>query len=143
MINYQIETGVKYDYVIKLRPDSKLTKNIMELLDILETTDAQIITEHDHFVITKYELSDIFKLMEHYGEYNEPVETKNDIYRYLFRDSVVWADNFIRFCPEKQFTDNIYYTLLSKGYDFDTAFKGITYPNYTALYGGNLTYRHM
>jgi hypothetical protein len=143
MINYQMETDIKYDYVIKLRPDSKLTKNIMELFDILETTDTQIITEHDHLVITKYELSDIFKLMENYGEYNENVNQKYNLYKYFFRDGIVYPDNVFRFSPEKQFSDNISDKILSKGYDFNTAFKGITYPNYTSLYGGGGNYKYM
>jgi hypothetical protein len=47
------------------------------------------------------------------------------------------------FCPEKQFTDHVYHTILSKNMDFHESFFGIIYPSFNLLYRGYNKYGHM
>ena len=145
MKDYQTQTGVIYDYVIKLRPDSKLTKDIFPLFDILETTDTQIVTEHDHFTISKYDLSDTFDLIGKYGSYDEHCDKKKEegIYSYLTRDGHYYPNNIMCYCPEKQYSDNVYFAIKSRNLEHDKAFKGIIYPTYTAIYRGNGKFAYM
>jgi hypothetical protein len=143
MKNYQEETQTHYDYVVKMRPDSELRKDIMELFDMLETTRKQFVVEHDHFVIVKYEFSEIFKLIENYGNYDEHIDLKKDIYYYLTSTGELYPNQIMCFCPEKQFTDNIYYLLKSKDLNFHESFHGFKYPTFTALYRGNGVYAYM
>jgi hypothetical protein len=141
MKNYQEETGTNYEYVVKIRPDSVFKNNTNQLFDSLETTNKKIICEHDHFVITKYEFSEIFSLMETYGKYNASIFEKIDIYQFLTRDNSFNNDDYLRFCPEKQFMDNIFDILkIKNNLDFHESFYGIVYPSYTALYRGNGVY---
>jgi hypothetical protein len=143
MKNYQNKTGTTYDYIVKLRPDSKLSKDIMPLFDILETTDVQIISEHDHFAIVKSEFSDVFNLIGNYGKYNEHCDNKKMIYSYLTRDGRLDSNKIICYCPEKQYTDHIYFIIKSRNLQFDQIFQGIIYPNYTSIYRGNGVYAYM
>ena len=143
MLNYQIETKTNYDYVVKLRPDSELTNDINELFNILETTNKKIISEHDHFVITTYEFSNIFRLIEEFGKYNEQISIKPYIYCHLSVSGQIYPDNVMCYCQEKQFMDNIFYKIKSKNLDFQDCFQGIIYSKYTKIYRGNGVYAHL
>ena len=142
--NHQKQTGATYDYLIKIRPDSLLMQDTMPLFNILETTNKQIIMEHAHFAIMKYELEDIFKLIEKYGIYNESISIRYNLYAsFLSRTNNFGYDNVMIFSPEKQFTDHIYYTILSKNMDFNESFLGLVYPSFQILYRGNSKYAHI
>ena len=140
--NYQEKNNIKYDYLVRIRPDIRIMQDIMPMFNILEQTNKQIITEHEQLFILKYELEDIFKLIECYGNYQEPMYLKN-IYSYLTRGVNLEPYNIMCFCPEKQFTDHVYHIIKSKNMEFSDTFYGITYPSFNLLYRGNNKYGHI
>jgi len=143
MLNYQKKHGVKYDYLIRIRPDSRIMQNIMPLFNILETSNKKIIAEHDQFFILKYEYQDIFKLVEYCGTYNEDVNLKSNLYMYLMQHGNLYSNDILCFAPEKQFVDHVYYTVKNKGGDFNETFLGLTYPSVTVLYRENGKYGYI
>ena len=142
--NYQNQTNTTYDYLIRIRPDALLMQDTMQLFNILESTNRQIIIEHEQLCIMKYKLEDIFKLVEKYGEYNEHINNKYNIYAsFLSKSGKLYPNNVMCFCPEKQFTDHIYHTILSKNMNFNDSFFGMVYPSFNLLYRGNSKYAHI
>jgi hypothetical protein len=142
--NYQKQTNASYDYLIRIRPDSLLMQDVMLLFDMLENTNLQFITDHDHFFILKNILEDVFKLVEKYGIYNDHINNKYNIYAsFLSKNGILYHNNVMCFCPEKQFTDHVYYTILSKNMDFNESFFGMIYPSFQILYRGCGKYAHI
>ena len=141
--NYEKENNIKYDYLIRIRPDIRLMQNVMPIFHLLESTNKQVFIEHEQLCIMKYELQDIFKLIETYGKYNKSIHCKESIYYYITAGEQLATDNIMRFCPEKQFIDHIYYTLKYKNYDFFETFIGTKYPSFNLLYRENGTYGYI
>jgi hypothetical protein len=132
---YQNQTDTNYDYIVRIRPDSRLMQNLIGLFNILDKTDIKFITEHEQLCIFKYELRDICKLIDHFGTYNKSMHEKYSVYRFYSRNKAeVFDDVQLRFSPEKQFMDHVYYTILDKGHEFNDVFLGITYPSFNLLY---------
>ncbi len=140
---YQLDTNSKYDFFVRIRPDARLTQNIVPIFKLLDENNKYLFIEHEQLLIFNPELEDIFKLIEHYGEYTENIETKKGIYMYLTAGGDLLANNQMMLCPEKQFVDHIYYILLKKNINFFNALYGIKYPSFNLLYRENFTYGHI
>ena len=142
LYNYQLQTNTTYDYLIRIRPDSRIMQDIMPLFNILETTNTQIITEHEQLCIMKNSMKDLFKLIEYYGDYNKSV-INNNMYNFLSRAELLNNDYIYKFCPEKQFIDHIYFILNNNNFNPTDSFIGIHYPSYTLLYREDGTYGYI
>jgi hypothetical protein len=135
--NYQNKSNITYDYAIRLRPDTSLNKNLMELFNKLENTDIKIILEHNLFQICKFEFSEIFNVIETYGTYNDPIEKRYNYYQAFLTpnpSTPLYPENIMMYCSEKQIADNIVYILDKYNYDVTKHFLGIRYPNFVKLH---------
>jgi hypothetical protein len=142
--NYQKKNNITYDYLVRIRPDILLMQDTMQIFNLLENSNKQIFIEHEQLCIIKYELEDIFRLIEFCGKYNKPIKDKMSIYLYLSAGLDEPSSEYIyRFCPEYQFVEHIYYTLKKKNYDFFKTFIGIQYPSYNLLYRENGSYGYL
>ena len=94
-------------------------------------------------MIVKPELENVFKLIEHYGTYEEPVQNKYAIYLYLTGGSPLATEQVMKYCPEKQFVDHIYYTLLQNNKDYFKSLCGVKYPSFNVLYRENCSYAYI
>jgi hypothetical protein len=144
-----IKTDTTYDYLIRIRPDLLFMQPIMPLLNLLETTNIKIIQEHEQLCIMKYELKNIFKFVNDYGMYRDPLFKKQGIYHFLANDKAALYNNIINnpyvmfFAPERQFVDHVYYVMEKANMNFYEEFIGITYPTCHVIYRGNNTYGHI
>ncbi len=141
--NYQQENNIEYDYMMRIRLDARIMQDINILFDYLETTNKQIFIEHEQLMIIKSEHQNVFKLIEYYGSYDENVRDKYGIYLYLTGGDELLCDQKMRYSPEKQFVDHMYYTLLSNNKDYYSSICGIKYPSYNALYREDGTYGYI
>jgi hypothetical protein len=142
--NYQKETNTEYDILIRIRPDIRLMQNIVPLVDLIESGERKIIMEHEQLCILDYKLENMFTLIEKYGTYQEHIDNKKDIYlSFLTRGNTLSPDYIMRLCPEKQFTDHVYYTVLEQNLDFNNSFYGLIYPSFNLLYRGSNIYGHI
>lgn len=138
--NHQKKTNITYDYLVRIRPDIRLMQDIIPLFNILETTNKEIIAEHEQLIILKYELRDIFKLIKYYGTFKN-CQNNRDIFRHFIKqESDMLSEQICRFCPEKQFIEYLNYIFINKKLIFKEVFTGITYPSYNLLYRGNGIY---
>lgn len=150
MRDYMIKTDTNYDYLIRIRPDLLFMQPIiMPLLNLLETTNTKIIQEHEQLCIMKYELKNIFKYVNFYGTYRDPLSKKQGIYHFLANDKNALHHNINRdsrvmfFAPERQFVDHVYYVMEKANMNFYEEFIGITYSTCHVLYRGNDTYGYI
>jgi len=147
MKDYQTATYIKYDFIIRIRPDIRLMQNVMPLFNILEKTDCLICSEHEQLCIVKYELHEMFDFIKYIGSYNESISAKSYIYNHYVRKEdggqFPIDDNFLMYSPEKQFVDNVYYFILKLNKDFNKSFIGIAYPSYNLLYRENGKYGYI
>ena len=142
--DYQTKTNIHYDYFVKIRPDIRIMQDLFPIFELLEQSNKYIFVEHDHLFIVKNELEDIFKIIENYGSYNQPIDIKKSTYLYLTAGSELYNNNVMCFCPEKQFVDHVYYTMLKQDLNyFDSFCAGTKYPSFCLLYRENLTYGHI
>ena len=49
----------------------------------------------------------------------------------------------MRYCPEKQFIDHMYYTLIDKKYNYFDSMIGLIYGSFNLLYRGNNQYGYL
>jgi len=144
MKEYQRQSRVTYDYLVRIRPDCEIIQDIFPLFQILENSSKQIIIEHEQLGIFKYEMEDIFRLVEYYGCYNEStIFIKNSIYKYITAGGDLIDDIFMRYCPEKQFIDHMYYSLLNKNYNYFDSMIGLIYGSFNLVYRGNNQYGYL
>lgn len=148
MLNYQRESNKKYDFIVRIRPDIQLMQDLMPIFNILEKTDKQIFSEHEQLCIVKYAMHDMFNFIEHIGTYNENIALKRHIYDHYIRpnqgDGKMPLDDLnLMFSPEKQFQDNVYYTLVKNNMNFTESFFGCSYPHYNLLYRENGLYGYL
>jgi hypothetical protein len=136
-----------YDIYIKIRPDSRMMQDINILLNEIEK-GKKIICEHDHFFILTNELEDVFNFINVCGDYTSiSVEENIKRYKHLIRSGVLYPDgtfgpdHVMRFCPEKQFMDHIFSTLINRDIS-DNLFLKLVYPSFQLLYRGNNIYGH-
>ncbi len=142
--HHQKKTNTHYDYFVKLRPDSRLMQNIYPIFELLENSSKYIFMEHDHLVICKKELRDIFDIVEYYGTYKQNINNKKYIYcLHYFKFVEIYSDQVFRFTPEKQFMDHIYYLLMNMNVCFSEAIYAVTYPCFNLLYRTDCTYGHI
>jgi hypothetical protein len=136
--------NIQYDYIVRMRPDMRIIKNMITMFDEIESNDLKIIMEHENICIMKPELEDLCRIIEFYGMYTEDTNLKKEIYRHLTHSPELigyHGDNaLICLCPEKQLLDHIYYIFKLKKFDFSRSFRGIRYPEYNAIYRGNGKY---
>jgi hypothetical protein len=141
MKHYQKENNTTYDYFIRIRPDLRIMKDLLPLIDCIDSNDKHMIMEHDHLWMVDKELEDVFNLIERYGDYNKEVEVRNPIFKHFLKNVTEMAsDQITRFCPERQLLEFINETIKNKNMVFNEAFLGITYPSYYLLYRGNGQY---
>ena len=91
-------------------------------------------------------MKSIFEASEKLGEYNEDIMLRFNIYISCLSKTNSFNSNTnteMLFCPEKQFIDHIYYTILSKNMNFNESFLGLVYSSYTIIYRGNGRYAYM
>ena len=142
MKNYQIKTHTKYDYLIRIRPDSMLKQDFMPFLDYIESTQTQLIIEHENLCILKYTLKDIFKVIKEYGRYQKPVENSNGILSHLNTNPnhLLIHEVSNRFCPERQFMEHVNDIINRKNSTFKDSCVAIMYPSLHTLYRGNYVF---
>lgn len=140
--NHKQKNNIEYDYLVRIRPDIRLMQDIMPLFHILETTNKKIIMEHEQLCILKYDLRDMFKLINYYGFFKTQIN-ENIFKHFIKQPSDMLIDEICRFCPEKQFIEYLYYIIKNKNLIFKEVFTGITYPSYNLLYRGNGIYGYV
>ena len=147
MKEYQTETNITYDFIVRIRPDIRLMQNVMPLFNMLEKTDYLIASEHEQLCIVKYELHEMFNFIKYIGSYNESISAKRYIYNHYMRkeqgSEMPEDDHNIMYSPEKQFMDNVYYAILKLNKDFTKSFIGFAYPSYNLLYRENGKYGYI
>ena len=141
--NYQEDSNQTYDYFVRIRLDARIMQDLNLIFDYLEKTEKSIFIEHEQLMIVKPELENVFKLIEHYGTYEEPVQNKYAIYLYLTGGSPLATEQVMKYCPEKQFVDHIYYTLLQNNKDYFKSLCGVKYPSFNVLYRENGSYAYI
>ena len=130
LIQYQRATSTKYDYIIRIRPDSRIMRNISTLMNILDTTDAQVITEHDQLTIFKYNLVDILKLITCYGDYVDDKDLTK--YKFMNASGNIGLRDFL--APERNYVNHIFHVISKNNLEWNKSFIGILYPSYHLLY---------
>ena len=146
MKEYQTEANIKYDFIVRIRPDIRLMQNVMPLFNMLENTDYLIFSEHEQLCIVKYELHEMFNFIKYIGSFNESISAKRYVYKHYMRTSqgdMPLDDHNLMYSPEKQFMDNVYYTILQLNKEFSKSFIGVAYPSYNLLYRENGTYGYI
>lgn len=160
--NYQQETNIKYDYYVRVRLDSLIIQDLYPVFEYLEeNVEKSIFIEHEQLMIIKPGLENIFNLIEYYGTYEEPIQTKKAIYLYLTAGDKLETENTMKYSAEKQFVDHIYYTLLemsnkslsnegtkgTKGTDYIlhwfNSVCGVKYPSFNVLYREDGSYGYV
>lgn len=141
--NYQEDSNQTYDYFVRIRLDARIMQDLNLVFDYLEKTEKIIFIEHEQLMIVKPELENVFKLIEHYGTYEEPVKNKYAIYLYLTSGSSLATEQVMKYCPEKQFVDHIYYILLQNNKDYFKSLCSVTYPSFNVLYRENGSYGYI
>jgi hypothetical protein len=141
--NYQEDSNQTYDYLVRIRPDARIMQDLNLVFEYLEKTDKLIFIEHEQIMIVKPELENVFKLIEHYGTYEEPMQNKYAIYLYMSAGSPLGTEQVMKYSPEKQFVDHIYYTLLQNNKDYFKSLCGVKYPSFNLLYRENGSYGYI
>jgi len=143
---YEEENNIKYDYFIRIRPDSRLMQDVSLLFEIMETTNKLFITEHEQIYIVKPELQEIFKLIEYYGYFTITDDDYLKIHEKLIFDiyrphyKLIYSP---RFGSEMQFFTYLNYILNKNNYCVNDTFIGIPYPCFNILYRGNGNYGYI
>jgi len=137
--DYISKTNTKYDYIMRIRPDIQLLKNITTIFNILETSNLKIVTEHEQLCIFVSDLKDILKIIFYYGDY----KNIEDIiyYKFLYSNDQVSINDYL--IPERQFISHIFSIFKKNNYNINESFMGIKYPTYNALYKEDGSYGYM
>ena len=127
MTNFMNDNNIKYDYIVRTRPDSRIMQPIVPIFNTLNNSDdIKLFTEVEQLIISKFQFHDIFKFICYYGDY------------FGHKDQVNGNNTF---SPEGQYFAHIGSTLKNNG--------GFHYPksviimrpgNYNILYRGNGVY---
>lgn len=141
--NYQDDSNQTYDYFVRIRLDARIMQDLNLVFEYLENTEKSIFIEHEQLMIVKPELENVFMLIEHYGTYEEPVQNKYAIYLYLTGGCPLATEQVMKYCPEKQFVDHIYYTVLQNNRDYFKSLCGVKYPSFNLLYRENGSYAYI
>ena len=131
--------GIKYDYIVRMRPDSYFVQDLKIIFNMLENNYKTVVAEHEQLIICKAKYGKIFELVKYFGNYTEDVLVKTNIYRFLCQNkTIVFNNAHMMFAPEKQFIDHLIHVVMEtdglQSYDkFSEIFVGITYPSFQAL----------
>lgn len=131
--------GIKYDYIVRMRPDSYFVQDLKIIFNMLENNNKTVVAEHEQLIVCKAKYGKIFELVKYFGNYTEDVLVKTDIYRFLCQNkTIVFNNAHMMFAPEKQFIDHLIHVVMEtdrlQSYDkFSELFVGITYPSFQAL----------
>lgn len=139
---HEKKTNIKYDYYVKIRPDSRLVQDMNILFTILETTNKQIIMEHDHLYILKSSFQEIFKMIDYFGFFSNYV-TDMKIFNHLNKEPCQSIDHLYKFAPERQFMEYVLYIVVNNNLNFEDAILGIIYPSLQLIYRGNGSYAYV
>ena len=73
MTNFMNDNNIKYDYIVRTRPDSRIMQAVLPIFNTLESSNIKhIFVENvDQLVITKFQFHEMFKLVCYYGDYLE------------------------------------------------------------------------
>lgn len=131
--SYQEETGVQYDYFIKLRPDIIIQKSLLPIFEQLDS-GKKVFMEHNLFEVASFEFFDVFyNLAYHYGSYHR---SRGDGWNNHgeYPNFCPMDCNVIKFSSEMQVTNCFYDMLEEKGYSPSEHFFGSIYngPNGSA-----------
>ena len=140
--NHQKKTNTKYDYYVKIRPDSRVMQDMNALFNILETTNKQIILEHDHLFILKSSFEEIFKMIDYFGFFSNYV-TDMKIFNHLNKEQCQPIDHLFKFAPERQFMEYVLYIVVNNNLNFEDVILGITYPSLHCIYRGKGCYAYV
>jgi hypothetical protein len=141
--DYQTKNNIKYDYLVRIRPDIRIMQDLMPLFAILETTNKQIIMEHEQLCILTPYLEEMFAFVNYMGTYKGSLWDHMQRYTFLSRDGLGYPDKIWKFAPEKQFVDYVYDFVSKKQLDYFEVLLGITYPSFNLLYRGNNEYAYI
>jgi hypothetical protein len=157
--DYQLKTNTHYDFLVRIRPDIRVTQDLMFLFNLLESTNIKIILEHEQLCILKPELEEMFELIKHYGRYNQKAEPLKRVYMQFYNTEKGLSKEFlniryrisgdflndwvIRFSPEKQFVDHIDYLMSIKNLNPDKSYIGMAYPSYNLIYDNTKKYKYL
>jgi hypothetical protein len=131
--------GIKYDYIVRIRPDSYFVQDLKIIFDMLENDYKTVVAEHEQVVVCKAKYGKIFELVKYFGNYTEDVAIKASIYRFLSPNkTIVFNNTHMMFAPEKQFIDHLIHVVMEteglQSYEeFSELFLGITYPSFQGL----------
>jgi hypothetical protein len=131
--------GIKYDYIVRIRPDSYFVQDLKIIFDMLENNYKTVVAEHEQVVVCKAKYGKIFELVKYFGNYTEDVAIKASIYRFLSPNkTIVFNNTNMMFAPEKQFIDHLIHVVMEteglQSYEeFSELFLGITYPSFQGL----------
>ena len=124
IMNQHIETGyvqlIKDIYLNKEHPENGTVK-----IENINNKYALVYDNGKWNTILKYELRDIFKLIEYYGNFKNPFNANNFyIFRhFVYNESDIFLNDLIfSFCPEKQFIEYINYVIENKHFVFKEVF---------------------
>ena len=138
--DYEEKNNIKYDYYVRIRPDIRLMQDINPLFTIIETTNKQIIFEHEQLCIFTNIFEELFDFIKYYGVFNNCI-SNYDIFNHLKKREIdFYPQNTMRFCPERQIMEYVNFIINKKNMSFKDIFLGITYPSFNLLYRGNQVY---
>jgi hypothetical protein len=98
-----------YDYIVRIRMDIQLYKNIIEIISLFDTKPKlQIVIHHDFFAIGKPEIIDCYcsGLDNNYGNYTYKTYVSDDVpffYDYHTNDRIKWT-----YAPERQLFEMLF-----------------------------------
>ena len=147
IIDNEKKTNTNYDYYIKIRLDSRIMQDIMQLILLIDTKQKKICMEHDHLIIVNNEYKEIFNFINFIGTYQDKINNSDGLLNYFFRFFYDTNSNFMLFnndvyffCPERQIIEYIRYLINKNNNIVKDIFLGITYPSFELIYRGNNRY---
>ena len=142
--NYEKKTNTQYEYLVRLRLDSRLKQNLMPLFDYLEKSNKQIFVEHNVLCIVNYKLKNIFSAIKAYGRYQKPIDISSGIFSHLHVDPNALLSNLNQtmFCPDRQFMEHVNDVIIRNGFRYHEACIPVLYPSFNVLYRENGSYAH-
>jgi hypothetical protein len=139
--DYEKKNNIKYDYYVRIRPDSRLMQDLNSLFDIIETTNKKIIFEDEQLWIVSKEFEEIFNFINYYGYFTDEVECFSYKYNlYIKRDNKIGMKKDVKFCSKRQIMDYVELVVNSKKKKIEEVFVGMTYPSFNLLYRGDDNY---
>ena len=148
ILDNEKKTNTNYDYYIKIRLDSRIMQDIMQLILLIDEKQKKICMEHDHLIIVNSEYKEIFNFINFIGSYQHKIDNSDGLLNYFFRDTfydtnsnfMLFNNDVYFFCPERQIIEYIRYLINKNNNIVKDIFLGITYPSFELVYRGNNSY---